>query len=68
MLVGQQDRGFYLGVPERGHPTRPYRLVFIPAAEVARASSEKQLARVIPRRAASRRKRLGSRPGDVTVR
>jgi hypothetical protein len=66
ILVGQQDRGFYLGV---GTPEGdPYRLVFLPASMVERAYSETQLARVIPSRAEDRREPLRSRLWGVSVR
>ena len=72
MLVGQQDRGFYLGVPGGADRTtgkaHRYRLAFIPAAEVEQASSTKRLVRVIDRYADSRRERLRSRPWDIRVR
>jgi hypothetical protein len=66
ILVGQQDRGFYLGVdtPEGG----PYRLVFVPAPVVEGAYSATRLARVIPIRAEDRREPLRSRLWSIRVR
>ncbi len=59
VLIGQQDRGFYLAVPVGAgrSATRagPYRLAFIPAIRVDEAYSQKQLARVITSRADDRR-------------
>ena len=65
-LIGQQDRGFYLGVPTEA--AGPYRLTFIPATRVDAANSHKELARVIPSRAEARRETLISRITDVHVR
>jgi hypothetical protein len=63
LLVGQQDRGFYLGTPGL-----EYRLTFIPSNLVQRAESTKQLRRVIPSRGDARRKRLIERLIDIRVR
>jgi hypothetical protein len=72
MLVGQLDRGFYLGVPGGTDRTTDkagrYRLAFIPAAHVEQAYSRKQLARVITSKADARREPLRSRPWDIRVR
>jgi hypothetical protein len=72
ILIGQQDRGFYLGVPGKGDDpvaeTGPYRLVFIPAERVVGASSRKQSARVIASRAEARRESPLSRLIDIRVR
>jgi hypothetical protein len=70
-LIGQQDRGFYLGVPSTGdsaHGTGPSRLVFIPAGLVEEAYSARRLARVIASRAEARREPLRSRLWDIRVR
>jgi hypothetical protein len=69
-LVGQQDRGFYLGVPiprEEAH-SRPQELLFVPAARVRQAKSDKRVIRVTADTAANRRERLVSRLGDIRVR
>jgi hypothetical protein len=63
LLVGQQDRGFYLGTPGR-----EYRLTFIPSNLVQRAESTRQLRWVVPSRAEMRRERLIERLLDVRVR
>jgi hypothetical protein len=72
MLVGQLDRGFYLGVPGATDRTTDkagrYRLAFIPADHVEQAYSRKQLARVIASKADARREPLRSRPWDIHVR
>jgi hypothetical protein len=71
-LIGQQDRGFYLGVPGTADRSEqgagPYRLVFIPATVVEEAYSDKRLARVIPSSAEARREPLRSRLSDIRVR
>ncbi len=72
-LIGQQDRGFYVGVPLEApgggvQAARPQRLLFVPAARVSDATSRKQLARVTEDSADSRRRRLLSRLWDVRVR
>jgi hypothetical protein len=71
-LVGQQDRGFYLGVPvgndAAARSTNQYRLAFIPAGRVESANEEKRLARVIARHAQGRRERLVSRVVSIRVR
>jgi len=76
ILIGQTDRGYYIGQPGSsssltGPPFEPdshYRLVFIPADQVAGSSSEKQKARVIRDHAESRREWLPSRLGDIEIR
>jgi hypothetical protein len=72
ILIGQQDRGFYLGVPsgvdQTTQETLPYRLVFIPATLVQGAASRKELAQVITSHAEARRESLLSRLSDVRVR
>jgi hypothetical protein len=72
LLVGQLDRGFYLGVPGATDRTADkagrYRLAFIPADHVEQAYSRKQLARVIASKADARREPLRSRPWDIRVR
>ena len=72
MLVGQLDRGFYLGVPGATDRTTDkagrYRLAFIPSGHVEQAYSRKQLARVIASKADARREPLRSRPWDIRVR
>jgi hypothetical protein len=65
LLVGQQDRGFYLGVSEVSGTAR---LVFVPADRVSSASTRKRLARVAERYARSRRKSLVARLPDIRVR
>jgi hypothetical protein len=72
-LVGQQDRGFYLGVPleatgEGVSEGLSQDLVFIPAAHVGDARSTKQLARVTESRADARRRWLPARLLDLRVR
>jgi hypothetical protein len=62
VLVGQQDRGFYLGVPDGG------RLLFVPAARVASASSRRQLARASQPARDDRREPLVSRLVGIRVR
>jgi hypothetical protein len=62
VLVGQQDRGFYLGVPEGG------RLLFVPAGRVASASSRRQLARAAQPARGDRREPIVSRLVDLRVR
>ena len=76
ILIGQTDRGYYIGQPESSsslteapfEPGTRYRLVFIPADGVAGSYAEKQKARVIRDIADSRRKWLPSRLGDIEVR
>jgi hypothetical protein len=72
MLVGQLDRGFYIGVPGGTDRTTERagrcRLASIPAADVEQAYSRKQLARVIAGKADARREPLRSRPWDIRVR
>jgi hypothetical protein len=72
VLIGQQDRGFYLGVPGGPGPltvqARDYRLAFLPAERVEDAGSEKELARVIAGRAAQRREPLRERLWSIRVR
>jgi hypothetical protein len=69
LLVGQLDRGFYLGVPgATDRKAGRYRLAFIPADHVEQAYSRKQLARVITSKADARREPLRSRPWDIRVR
>ena len=65
VLVGQQDRGFYLGVP--AGPTGD-RLLFLPAARVGNASTHKLLARVDRRHSEDRRTTIVSRLTDIRVR
>jgi hypothetical protein len=65
VLVGEQDRGFYLAITDRpsfGH------LLFVPAARVTSASTRKQLARVTGSRAKERRKTIVTRLVDIRVR
>ena len=64
ILIGQNDRGLYLGVPEGA----VHVLVFLPAARLEVVRSEKGPARVIESRAAARRKPLRSRLIDLDVR
>jgi hypothetical protein len=72
ILIGQQDRGFYLGVPPKARQAtedaRPFRLAFIPEARVEEAYSRRQLARVIPSRAEVRRESLLTRLWNIRVR
>jgi hypothetical protein len=63
VLVGQQDRGFYVAVPDE-----QYRLVFIPAGLVDGSESSKRKAEAVATRAHARRERLISRFGDFSVR
>jgi hypothetical protein len=65
LLVGQQDRGFYLGVSERRGVAR---LLFVPAARVSSSSTRKRLARVEERYARSRRKAVVARLPGIRVR
>jgi hypothetical protein len=65
VLVGEQDRGFYLATAERPAAGR---LLFVPASRVASASSRKQLARVTGSRARARRETIVSRVPDIRVR
>jgi hypothetical protein len=65
LLVGQQDRGFYLGVAERAGAAR---LVFVPADRVASASTRKRLARIDRDHAHNRRQSLVSRLPGIRVR
>lgn len=69
-LVGQQERGFYLGVPVAapGEHTRPQGLVFVPADQVRQATSHKQRVLVTRIHAEARRKRLISRLWNIRVR
>lgn len=62
VLVGQQDRGFYLGVPDGGE------LLFAPAARVVHASSTRRLARATQPARDDRRETLVSRLVGVRVR
>jgi hypothetical protein len=62
VLVGQHDRGFYLGVPQGGQ------LLFVPAGRVASASSRRQLARASPPARDDRRQPIVSRLVDIRVR
>jgi hypothetical protein len=65
VLIGQQDRGFYLGVPAGPDPAR---LLFLPAARVGNASTHKLLARVDRRHSKDRRTTIVSRLTDIRVR
>jgi hypothetical protein len=65
VLVGQQDRGFYLGVPAGPDPAR---LLFLPAARVGNASTHKLLARVDRRHSEDRRTTIVSRLTDIRLR
>jgi hypothetical protein len=57
ILVGQNDRGIYLGVPPPSStPAERYKLVFVPAAQVKTSASHKTPRRVIDEFAAKRRK------------
>ena len=69
-LVGQHDRGFYLGVPigEAEEHAPPQELVFLPADQVEGASSAKLLVRVTSATAENRRERLLWRLGNLRVR
>lgn len=58
VLVGQSDRGFYVGAIARRGTSQ---LVFVPADRVAGAASTKVLIRVVPSYASARRERLVSR-------
>jgi hypothetical protein len=58
VLVGQSDRGFYVGAIARRGTSQ---LVFMPADRVAGAASTKVLIRVVPSYASARRERLVSR-------
>jgi hypothetical protein len=58
VLVGQSDRGFYVGAIARRGTSQ---LVFVPADRVAGAASTKVLIRVEPSYASARRERLVSR-------
>jgi hypothetical protein len=72
VLVGQQDRGFYLGVP--GGAAAPveeagkYHLAFVPAELVRGAKSGKRKAHAIATRADARRERLISRFDGIRIR
>jgi hypothetical protein len=70
-LIGQSDRGFYLGLRTRSHPTgkraMPSRVGFIPAARVQAAYTEKRPARATANHAADRREPLRSRLWDIRV-
>lgn len=68
ILVGQSDRGFYIGVIGAGAASIPSRLVFLPADRVAQAASIKREAHVVPSWAASRRERLISRLLGIEIR
>jgi hypothetical protein len=61
LLVGQQDRGFYVGVRD----AVGVRLVFVPAARVVSASTQKKRLRVI---AGDRRETVIRRLPDIRVR
>jgi hypothetical protein len=61
LLVGQQDRGFYVGVRD----SLGVRLVFVPAARVTSASTQKEPLRV---RAGYRRQTVFLRLPDLRVR
>jgi hypothetical protein len=65
LLVGQQDRGFYLGVSERPGVAR---LVFVPAARVSSSSTRKRRARVADRYTRTRRKSVVARLPGIRVR
>jgi hypothetical protein len=65
LLVGQQDRGFYLGVSEGPGVAR---LVFVPAERVSSSSTRKQKARVAERYSRSRRKSVIARLPGIRVR
>jgi hypothetical protein len=69
-LVGQQERGFYLGVPlpGPGEHTPPQELVFVPADRVQQAVSRKQEVRVTTSKAEARREQLLSRLFNLRVR
>ncbi len=58
VLVGQSDRGFYVGAIARRGTSQ---LVFVPADRVAGAASTKVLIRVVRSYASARRERLVSR-------
>jgi hypothetical protein len=76
ILVGQTDRGYYIGEPQASssltkapfEPGSRYQLVFIPADRVAGSFAEKQKARVIRANAQSRRERLPARLADIEIR
>lgn len=72
VLVGQNDRGFYIGSqgPWRGpRPGAPrYRLLFIPASRVVTAFAQKEPLSAIDARVDDRRKPLRFRLWDIGVR
>jgi hypothetical protein len=65
VLVGQQDRGFYLGVSE-GSATKG--LLFVPTSRVSSASSHKKLEDVTVNHGHSRRETIVSRVGNIDIR
>jgi hypothetical protein len=64
LLIGQNDRGTYLGRPSG----ESYRLLFIPAERVLEASSEKRGAHVTPDRAEARRESPAGRVLGLEIR
>lgn len=64
ILIGQNDRGTYLGEPTGDS----YRLLFIPAERVNQAFAEKEDASVTPARAEARRESLVSRLLSIEIR
>jgi hypothetical protein len=72
-LIGQQDRGFYLGAENQTEipadsASEGDRLLFIPQTKVEDAYSEPQLARVLTSSADDRRETLVSRLWNIDVR
>jgi hypothetical protein len=64
LLIGQNDRGTYLGQPSGD----AYRLLFIPAERVLEASTEKDDANVTPDRAEARRESPAARVLGIEIR
>jgi len=65
VLVGEQDRGFYLAITDRPSAGR---LLFVPSARVTSASTRKQRARITGTRARARRETVVTRVVDIRVR
>jgi hypothetical protein len=66
LLIGQTDRGIYLG--RLATDDRPSELVFVPAPRVERASTVKRDARVIAPEARARRRPIRSRLLSLDIR
>jgi hypothetical protein len=70
ILIGQNDRGLYIGAPKT--PDRPraaaYRLVFVPANRVREAFARRRTAMVIESSAEDRRQALVARLVSIDVR